>query len=183
MAAHKTGFIYRKSDYAGVIVRILIDLMDFTTLGISCLATIAIASYSGVEQPRVLSFLGFAWIILGFVYLGPLKATGIPTLGYRIFKVKLVNAQGGKADFWQASGRALFLFFGPANFLLDLFWIYGEAPRQALRDKFSGTYLIKNSATIVSQGKVASKVLHVMGYRMRIEEIQIHTEEKAGAIA
>ena len=66
----------------------------------------------------------------------------------------------------------MFIFFGPANFLIDLFWLYGEIPRQALRDKATGTYLIRKNAQETGRGRIIAKVYHVMGYRLRMEEIE-----------
>jgi uncharacterized RDD family membrane protein YckC len=171
MERGKTGVLFRKSDYVGVIPRVLIDIVDIAVIGIPGFGTLLVAA-SMYREERIMGLLLLVWVILGFLYLGPWKSTGYPTLGYWIFRVKLVNASGNKVDFWQASGRALFLLIGPANYLIDLFWLYGEIPRQALRDKFNGTYLIKKNAVIESKGKLVPKVLHVMGYRVRIEEIE-----------
>jgi uncharacterized RDD family membrane protein YckC len=171
MEKQKFGKLYRRSDYPGVLTRIMVDLIDVSTILALCVMTFIVA-YLFTEQERVMNLILFGWVILAFGYLGPWKATGFPTLGYFMFRVKIVNSQGNQIDFWQASGRALFLLFGPANYLIDLFWLYGETPRQALRDKFTGTYLIKNNAVLESEGKLVSKVLHVMGYRVQIEEIQ-----------
>ncbi len=171
MRSAGTGALYRKSDYAGALTRILVDLIDILAILAFGIAA-CFAAHSLGASSRAIARIICLVILLAFGYLGPWKATGYPTLGYLLFRLQLVNAQGRRPDFWQASGRALFLGIGPVNYLIDVFWLYGETPRQALRDKFSGTYLIKKNAVPVAEGKVVSKVLHVMGYRAVVQEIQ-----------
>ena len=72
----------------------------------------------------------------------------------------------------------MFLLFGPINYLVDMFWLYGESPRQTLRDKFTGTYLIKRGAIVETRGTLAKSVLHVMGYRVVVEEIRRAVESQ-----
>jgi uncharacterized RDD family membrane protein YckC len=164
-----TAVLYRKQDYPGLIVRLLIDIVDISAVFLVAMVSF-VTVFAGVVEDDV--FFGRLIFVLGLVYLGPWKATRYGTLGYLLFRVKIVNAQGARISFWQASGRAFLMFFGPLNYLFDLFWLYGETPRQALRDKLAGTYLIKRHAQVEAQGKTVLKVLHVMGYRMQVEEIQ-----------
>lgn len=171
MVNERIGVIYRKSDYPGILIRVLIDIIDFAAILITA-AVFFLTVFSGVEDDLAIGRILFGFFVLGFGYLGPWKASGIPTLGYLICRVKIVNSKGDRVSIWQATGRALLLFFGPMNYLFDLFWLYGETPRQAFRDKLSGTFLISKSAIVESEGKVVRKVLHVMGYRAQVEDIQ-----------
>jgi uncharacterized RDD family membrane protein YckC len=171
MSQEKLGVVYRKADYPGLFARMAIDAIDFAAV-IGVAAASLLTVFSGVEEDATMGRLFLLFLLLGFGYIGPWKATGLPTLGYLLFKVRLVNVHGERVNFWQASGRALFMVAGPVNYLFDSLWIYSEAPRQTLRDKFSGTYLVKKGALEEYRGKVVRKVLHVMGYRTQVEEIR-----------
>jgi uncharacterized RDD family membrane protein YckC len=171
MSENRIGVLYRKNDYPGFFTRLLIDVVDISAI-ILFSAISFLTLFANVENDLTIGRLLFAYFLMGFGYLGPWKATRFPTLGYLVFRVKIVNAMGERINVWQATGRAILMFVGPVNYLFDLIWLYGETPRQALRDKLAGTYLIKKNAQVESSGKIVGKILHVMGYRMRVEEIQ-----------
>lgn len=174
MEREDVGLLYRKQDYLGFFARLFIDLIDVCVLAAGCVLSLYIAVCYGYEEnDLVLDRIMFAWLLVAFIYIGPFKATPLPTLGYLIFRAKLVNSRGNRAGFWQASGRAVMMVIGPLNFLLDLFWLFGDSPRQALRDKLSSTYLIRKNAEVVARGKIVRNILHVMGYRMQVEEIKV----------
>jgi hypothetical protein len=40
----------------------------------------------------------------------------------------------------------MFLFLGPFNYVADLIWLSGDPQRQALRDKFTQTYVVRKKA-------------------------------------
>ena len=171
MNTQRIGVLYRKSDYPGVFIRILVDAIDLALIVVLYCGILLTFFPSEVDQLTV-DRVFLVCFLFAFAYLGPWKATGKPTLGYWLCRVKVVNAEGNRISFWQATGRAFFIFLGPVNYLIDLFWLYGETPRQALRDKALGSYFIKKSAIPESNGKIVVKILHVMGYRVRVEEIQ-----------
>lgn len=166
----RTGPIFRSSDYPGFFIRLGIDILDIAFILVACFAAFLLAA-SFIGDGVWLGRAVFCLILVPFLYLGPLKATRIPTLGYLLFRVKLVDIEGKRPNLWQASGRGLALCIGPLNILLDLFWLYNSAPRRALRDVFSGTFLIRKDAQVEGTGTIVRKTLYVMGYHARIEEL------------
>lgn len=105
----------------------------------------------------------------------------IPHFGYRLGRVKIVGLDGqapsSKSLIWRALFgligllyflhlfelfnymRALFGVLAPLSYL-DLIWLLNDTHRQALRDKFAGTYVVKKDAQPAGKGRIVFR-LHV----------------------
>lgn len=162
----RIGPLYARDDYPGFFKRLTVDAVDFSSL-ILVLLVILLLLFSLDVPERVVDWAYSLWLLSAVVYLGPWKSTGVPTLGYLLFGLKLLDLEGKRPGFWRTMGRAAFLAMGPLNYLVDIFWIHQETlPRQALRDRFCGTYLVRKQAHPVGRGRIRFHVVHLMGTRM-----------------
>jgi hypothetical protein len=64
------------------------------------------------------------------------------------------------------------VFVGPLNFVLDLFWLTGDRDRQALRDKFAGTYVIRKDASPAGSGTVVMRTYMFWGMTFLFKEVR-----------
>jgi uncharacterized RDD family membrane protein YckC len=156
------GVYYRREDYAGVWRRLLIEGIDFSvafalSLGLTIFLLIILASGNDPEETLAAHWrwiLLTVWPAVWFAYLVILKRTRFRTLGYLIGGARIVNLQGKIPGIGPLTVRLAFATIGPINVIIDLFWMTGDDNRQALRDKFAGTYVIKKAAEPAGQGKI-----------------------------
>ena len=165
MSADETapaGVYFRLTDYMSVTRRLLIDLIDVpVALALATLVIVAVRTVLGElgEGPGVAVFLGGA---VWFVYFVLLKRSTFRTLGYVALGARIVDLQGGQPSILSLLARLFFAFIGPLNALVDLFWLTGDANRQAIRDKFAGTYVIRFGASC-RNGPDSPSDVHVLG--------------------
>ena len=135
----RRGVVYKSVDYVGFWRRAAISILDITvivmaTIILSSLLTFLPVFASGLDNDPTFDLLAFGLLLLiGFVYLVILKRSSQRTLGYRVFRARIVNLYGERPTIWQMIQRFAFLVAGPVNFAIDLFWITNEDTRQALR--------------------------------------------------
>jgi hypothetical protein len=67
----------------------------------------------------------------------------------------------------------MFMFLGPLNYLVDLIWLSGDPQKQALRDKFAQTYVIRKEASPAGSGKVVHRQYYFMGCSFLFREIKV----------
>ena len=143
------GIYYSRDDYAGFWRRLVVDLIDFTLLLVAIVTVIsgAVLIVPTGEQalPHVLFWSA---LVLGFAYLVLLKRSRFRTLGYLVGGIRIVSIHGDRPSIWSLTIRALFAFFGPFNFLIDVIWLTSDQSRQALRDKFAHTYVIDRKSVV-----------------------------------
>jgi hypothetical protein len=65
-----------------------------------------------------------------------------------------------------------FLVFGPLNYLMDILWLSSDAHRQALRDKFTQTYVVRKNAQPAGTGKLIYRYYEIFGYNFLFREIE-----------
>jgi uncharacterized RDD family membrane protein YckC len=157
---------FAREDYVGFLGRLAIDSIDLAVL----LVAYIIAGMFIPEE--YLSAILILWFIVVYLYLAILKATGIPTIGYWIVKARIVDPKGNPPSLFKATIRFCFAFIGPINFILDLIWISGDRYRQALRDKFGHTYVVKNTAKPVGIGEILYRRYFIFGYSFIFAEIK-----------
>jgi len=66
----------------------------------------------------------------------------------------------------------MFGMLGPLNWLIDLTWLSSDANRQALRDKFAGTYVIHANALPAGTGRLGFCYYHILLYNFLFKEIE-----------
>ena len=144
------GAYYALDNLAGIGRRTAALVVDLGIVFVVCGVVIALGPELGVSQ-NVANALGLS---LAWLYLAGLKARPTGTLGYRVANVQLVDLQGKPANLWKSTCRFLFLFGGPINLLFDLIWLTNDSNRQTLRDKLTGTYVIRRGAQPLGRGPI-----------------------------
>jgi uncharacterized RDD family membrane protein YckC len=166
------GVYFDREDYAGFWLRVLVDIIDITimlTVSVSC----SLLLMTVVSPPRqVASTLFVLWGGLWFLYFVLLKRTDFGTFGYKLCKVRIVNVRGECPSIAALTLRLMFAVFGPLNTIIDLLWLSGDDNRQALRDKFAQTYVIKRDACPVGDGKLVYSVFDVWGWNLVFREVR-----------
>lgn len=175
MAKHETeilGVYYRPEDYLSVGKRMLIDTVDtLVALVVSIGITVAFAFL--LPEGAVLGIaILVTWTVVWLSYFVFLKRSRYRTLGYRLAGARVVNLQGETPGVASLVGRLLFVVGGPVNFLLDLVWISSDPARQAVRDKFAHTYVIRKDAVPAGRGKVAYRTYLMFGTTFLFQEVQ-----------
>lgn len=70
------------------------------------------------------------------------------------------------------TARLLFAVAGPFNVILDLLWVSSDSCRQALRDKFAHTFVVRANAQPAGTGKIVYRTYTVFGGTMLFAEVQ-----------
>jgi uncharacterized RDD family membrane protein YckC len=162
-----TGLYFRREDYAAIWRRFLIDIIDLLTVGTLCVALFALL-WRSVPNKVIL----WSWMAILFGYFVILKSSRLGTLGYRVAGVRIVGLNGQSPSLWNLTVRMMFLFLGPFNYVADLIWLSGDPHRQALRDKFAQTYVIRKKAMPAGTGTVIHRQYFVLGWNFLFREIE-----------
>jgi uncharacterized RDD family membrane protein YckC len=166
------GVYFDREDYAGFWLRVLIDIIDVTVMmvvSVGCSLLIVTVVSTSQQEATALCII---WAGLWFLYFVLLKRSDFGTLGYKLCKVRIVNMRGKCPSIPALTLRLMFAVFGPLNILIDLIWLSGDDNRQALRDKFAQTYVIKRGASPVGVGKVMYGVFDVWGWHLVFREVK-----------
>ena len=169
------GVYYAKEAYAGFLLRLLVELIDIAVASALCflfgfgmlVCPLPIEPFT----PLFAYALFTGWILIWFAYFVPLKGSRFHTLGYRIGKIRIVNLQGNAPSVYSLTLRLIFAIIGPLNILLDLVWLTSDPNRQALRDKFAHTYVIKRDAEVAGGGKIVYQRFSILGWNLLFPEV------------
>jgi uncharacterized RDD family membrane protein YckC len=166
-----TAPYFRREDYAGFWRRLLVDLVDgFVVSGICTAATFALWGVFPSDRMALNASLAL-WIIVAFLYFVVLKRSPIGTLGYRAAGVRIIGLDGLPARPLALTLRLAYTVLGPLS-PLDLVWLVGDPHRQALRDKFTETYVVKRKAQPIGTGTVVYRYYEIWCYNFIIREIE-----------
>lgn len=171
MGKVRDGVYYRREDYAPFWLRLLVDVIDTSLLGATCLTLIA-GSLTVFPQTETTLRMAFAVVaLIVYLYLVVLKRSGIGTVGYRVGRLRIVGLDGNTATLGALTVRVLFAALGPLNWLIDLIWISNDAQRQSLRDKLAGTYVVRANAEPAGTGRITRRYYEIMGYNFVFQEV------------
>ena len=151
---------YRPEDHAGVIRRLVIDFVD-TAVAV----TISVVLSSLVPVP-------IAWPVVWLLYFVALKGSRFRTLGYVLAGTRIVNYSGQRPGYLTLLGRLAFAVLGPVNFLIDLCWVSSDPSRQALRDKFAHTHVVRARAVPAGTGRIVYPTYMTFGWTLMFAEVQ-----------
>jgi uncharacterized RDD family membrane protein YckC len=165
----RIGVYYSPQDYVGVFKRILIDAIDIPVALLLSVAVIwsAMRLTDAVELEGALALCVGVW----FGYFVLLKRSPIRTLGYIVAGARIVDLRGDRPGLLRLSARLLLAVLGPFNFVMDLFWLTGDPDRQALRDKFVGTYVVRRQATPAGSGPIVFRTYMFWGMTFLFKEV------------
>jgi len=166
------GVYYDREAYAGFWLRLIVDVIDISAImSLSIVVTILfIKVFTPSEQ--YIPVLLLLWVGLWFTYFVLLKRSSFGTLGYKLCKVRVVNLRGERPSILALTFRLIFAAIGPLNMLFDLIWLSGDENRQALRDKFAQTYVVKENATPIGTGKLTYCDFDLWGWRVIFCEVK-----------
>ena len=169
------GIYFRRKDYASFWLRLLVDLIDVVSVGVLCAAAVLVlwAFVPGQLLLAVCAIVFFCYVVL-------LKRSKGGTVGYRAGGVRIVGLDGQRAGIIPLTVRLLFMVLGPINYLLDLAWLANETQRQALRDKFADTYVVKKRAEPIGSGKLVHRYYEILGYNFLFREIEVEEPAARG---
>ena len=174
------GVYYSRGDYAGFWRRLLVDIIDFTLLVVAVMTiTMGFALILPTAEQALPHVLFWSGMTLGFVYLVVLKHSRFRTLGYLVGGIRIVSIHGERPSLWSLTIRALFAFFGPFNMLIDVMWLTNDERRQALRDKFAHTYVIRDRAVPMGQGTIVYSPYTILGANFLFAEVRAVSNEKS----
>jgi uncharacterized RDD family membrane protein YckC len=176
--ADDSGVYYRPADYVGFWRRFVIDLVDVAVvIALWCvLATVALAMKSPDWAARTVLY---SFPVVAFAYLVLLKRSRFRTLGYKLCGARIVSLQGERPGISALTVRFLFALFGPLNLVLDLLWIPGSECRQALRDRFAQTYVVRLRAEPEGRGRVVYTLDHILCVGYLFPEVRSRHESGA----
>lgn len=86
----------------------------------------------------------------GFCYFVVLKRTKAGTVGYLVYGVRILGLDGRPARLRSLMFRTLFAVLGPLAGIESV-WIASDPHRQALRDKFAQTYVLRGKPCPLSK--------------------------------
>jgi|SRR5712691_6870931 len=173
------GLYFRREDYATFWRRSLIVVIDALVVGAVCSA-LFVALWATFPFREMLGELILATcVVAAFCYFVVLKRSKVGTLGYRVGGVRIVGLDGQTPSFFSLTQRLLFAPMGPVMWFLDLIWLSGDTHRQALRDKFAETYVIKRNAEPVGRGRLVYRYYEILGYNFLFREIEVQTTTNA----
>jgi uncharacterized RDD family membrane protein YckC len=175
----ETGVFYSLSDLAGVGRRSVVLVVDLGIVFAVCGLIVTLGSDAGVPQ-RIANVGAF---VVAWAYLAGLKAGPAGTLGYRLARVQLVTLQGQPVGLGRSTCRFLFLFGGPLNFVFDLLWLTTDPNRQTLRDKLSGTYVIRRGAAAQGSGAITYSTYFIATMSFLLAEVIRRDEGHHGPFA
>lgn len=163
---------YRRDDYASFWRRAVVDVIDVAVAGV-----LTFVLFAGLWSLPVFhdaaGLLMFVLLVVAFGYFVVLKRSKWRTVGYRAGGVRVVGMEGGTPGWSSLCYRMAFSFLGPLNWVLDLIWLSNDAHRQAIRDKFSHTYVIRATALPAGTGKVAYRYYEICGYNFLFREVEV----------
>jgi len=166
------GVYYHRKDYVGVTRRLLIDLID-VPVALALSGLVVVAAWTVLpdvkESPGIVLLLCG---VVGFAYFVLLKRSRFRTLGYIALGAQIVDLKGGQPSILSLLGRLFFAFVGPLNFLIDLLWLTGDANRQAIRDKFAGTYVVRLHAMPAGAGPIRVRTYMFWGMTFLFREVR-----------
>lgn len=167
------GVYFAPEAYAGFWLRVsawAIDLLFLLLLSYGYwLIFYYYSQWTMFELNLLTGSIFFTWMI----YLTVIKSSRKSTIGFLLTGIKIVDLQGDKPSLWRMTFRFLLLSIGPFELLNDLIWLTGEKTKQTLRDKFSGTYVVRKTAQPIGNAKIVMTRLFVLGWNLIYKEVAI----------
>lgn len=166
------GVYFERQLYAGFWQRLAVDVIDVAVI-FPILAILTILITDAILPSETLARSIFLlWTASLFAYFVLLKRSNFGTVGYKICKVRVINLHGERPGIICLTLRLAFSFIGPLSFPLDLIWISSDENRQALRDKFAKTYVIKRNAKPKGTGQLIYSNYDLWGWHFLFCEVQ-----------
>jgi uncharacterized RDD family membrane protein YckC len=169
---------FRREDYASFWLRVLVDLIDFAVIGTAWAGLIVLSAVIDDSFTKTtFDLLLLALAAMAILYFVVLKRSRFRTLGYRVGRVRIVGLNGDTPSYFALLMRLMFATLGPFNWFLDLVWLSNDAHRQALRDKFANTYVIKAKAQPAGWGRIILRRYEILVINVLFREVVVEAQE------
>jgi uncharacterized RDD family membrane protein YckC len=172
-----SGVYFLHQDYAPFWIRVLVDLIDLVIFGIVGGLLTMLVMINVPFTKTTLNLLLLMWITVALLYFVVLKRSNFRTLGYRLGRVRIVGLDGQPPSYGALISRLMFGMLGPLNWALDLIWLSNDVHRQALRDKFANTYVVKTKAQPAGRGKIVVRYYEILFYNFLFREVVVNSEQ------
>jgi uncharacterized RDD family membrane protein YckC len=165
------GCFYVIRDYGSMSRRALVLLVDMAVCLVVPALAFLIAVVLGLGDDAAFAASAATALVFVYLYFVELERSRVRTLGLRMTGLEVVNLNGTPPNRMDMITRLGMMWLGPANLLVDLFWIPSDSNRQALRDKFAGTYVIKNGCAPAGYGDVKYARYFFLGMNWVFREV------------
>ena len=184
-AAEPPAVCFAPDDYAGFWRRLAVETVDILVIAIVMVVIgasieLALPPDEPTDDPTGLVLL--AWIVAVYGYFVILKRSRFHTVGYRLFRVRIVDAHGRPPGLWMLSLRLLCAVAGPLNIVLDILWIPSDRHRQSLRDKIAHTYVVKAGARPAGPARRVFRSYYIMGMSFVFQELELDPASPAASV-
>jgi len=170
MPEEKSAVYYARKYQIGLMRRLFIDFVDGMVLLFVWITAFLVIRAVGIPLDSRASVFLITVLATNFLYMVIMKRFA-RTLGYVICGAQVVNYQGQRPSIGCLSFRALFVFIGPGNSLLDLIWLSGDPHGQAIRDKMSRSYVVRSGSQPAGRGHVRYVRVLLLGYQLLLPEV------------
>ena len=167
---------FRHEDYASFWLRVLVDVIDLLVFGAMCLALTLPVMIIFTLSKSTLNLILLYLVTVAVSYFVVLKRSRFRTFGYRAGRLRIVGLDGRVPSYLSLVLRLMFAMLGPINWLVDLIWLSNDNNRQALRDKFAGTYVVKVDAQPAGQGRITFRHYSIFYFNCLFREVEAEPE-------
>lgn len=171
----KKGALYSKTEYAGVLRRLLVMGIDF--------GVVAGFIWLLFSLPINLSDNAYFTLIFGFFYLYLIEMKRrVGSIGNLITLTKLVSIAGGRPSIFSMISRSAFWSLSWFLTIIDILWITGDPRKQMVRDKFTGIFVVNRKASPIAYGEIKYFNYMVGGFSLVLPEIVESEDVSSGTI-
>ncbi|MFQ5599216.1 MAG: RDD family protein [Candidatus Krumholzibacteriia bacterium] len=164
---------YPVKSYGSAWARALALTIDLTVATVLGALAFAASGMVAPDSDKTIILAGsLLSLLFCYVYFVELERSKPGTIGFRILGLRIVNLQGQQPSRLDMANRFVMAWLGPLNILVDLLWIPSDENRQALRDKFAGTYVIKRNAKPSGHGLVICATYFLLGFTWTFREVE-----------
>ncbi len=168
---NNVGVYYDHKNYAGLLRRILIAIIDTLVITLFTILVLYITEYFFIDENRYITVNLNLFIFNSLFYLVFMKRSKFRTIGYILTGVKIVDLHGTQPTIFKMILRVGLLIIGPFGLIFDLIWLTSEETKQTLRDKYVGTYVIDKHANPVGYGNIREVIHGFMGWNISYQEV------------
>ena len=155
--------------------RLAIELVDSVVIVAVLLvitATVVLLDPGEDLSDATLAVLISCWAVFICGYFVVLKRSRFATVGYRLARVRIVDACGRPPGLGALTLRLSFGLLGPFNVVLDMLWIPFDRHKQALRDKLAHTYVVKANAEPAGPARVVVRTYSILGMSFVFQDVE-----------
>ena len=158
------GVCFPLGAHAGIVRRLLSTAIDLVAVFVLLIGLLFVSYFiSDSIQTDLGTETIFFWIFMSWLYLTTFKASKMRTLGYRITGLKIVDHQCNAPSTYTMTLRLCLTWIGPFNPLTDLLWIGADPNGRSLRDCYTRTHVVRNTATPTGTARLFMVYYNALG--------------------